>query len=502
MPAECRGRAFGNSDLTMRNLLISLAIIAIFLEISGLIWSAKEGQPSEAYRQLSQPPERRTDNPLNNGYFMMVGFAAAVAEDPVHIGFDMWREAVDAPGRRLYDYHRPGRTELRTTLDAEAAFPAWTAADPVAEFRKPEALLRMSMDRYATLLSRYERFLDMPFEDWGFGLEAIPRFEEFLLTHRLYVAAGFAESTQAGWMRLQRDMQAWRAILAGARTLSVKTAALVVLDDDIAFLSKRLMSDSAAPAATLLTMTRPFTKEEYSLRWPIQNQFVIGTSQGRRTGLDPLTGVDETVRGEEWLARNARLVPDAFRRVQHPPLSTMLETAVASQRMWDTYDMYYDLTIKASESMHSPLPKLSDVARSSSRTLVETLLRPLEFEPDWDIFSLRLMETDAKLRLASLQILLRQWSASTTVPDRLAEVGPRYYDPFTGLPMLWSQTQAMVYSVGRDHIDDGGDPHFDLAVPASLDSFTHRNPRSRDASITAQPSKGKIRRPVDQESAP
>ena len=83
MPAECRGRAFRNSDLTMRNLLISLAIIAIFLEISGLIWSAKEGQPSEAYRQLSQPPERRTDNPLNNGYFMMVGFAAAVAEDPV-----------------------------------------------------------------------------------------------------------------------------------------------------------------------------------------------------------------------------------------------------------------------------------------------------------------------------------------------------------------------------------------------------------------------------------
>ncbi|HET6675793.1 MAG TPA: hypothetical protein VFG71_10655, partial [Nitrospiraceae bacterium] len=299
MTAKCGGREFGNSDFNMRNLLISLAIIAVFLETSGLIWSAKEGQPSEAYRQLSQPPERRTDNPLSNGYFMMIGFAAAAAEDPVQIGFEMWREAVDAPGRRLFDYHRPGRAELRTTLDAGAAFPAWTAADPVAEFRQPDALLRMSMDRYTTLLSRYERFLDMPFEDWGFGLEGIPRFEEFLLTHRLYVAAGYAESTQAGWIRLQRDMQAWRAILAGARTLSIKTAALLILDDDIVFLSKRLMSDSTAPAAALLTMTRPFTKEEYSLRWPIQNQFAIGTSQGRRTGLDPLTGADETVRGEE-----------------------------------------------------------------------------------------------------------------------------------------------------------------------------------------------------------
>lgn len=103
---------------------------------------------------------------------------------------------------------------------------------------------------------------------------------------------------------------------------------------------------------------------------------------------------------------------------------------------------------------------------------MEAVLSPLEFEPDWDIFSVRLMETDAKLRLASLQILLRRPGSSATIPSRLAEVGPHYYDPFTGLPMLWSDQQAMVYSVGRDRIDDGGDPHFDLAVPVTLNSPT------------------------------
>jgi hypothetical protein len=182
-----------------------------------------------------------------------------------------------------------------------------------------------------------------------------------------------------------------------------------------------------------------------------------------------MAGLDEAVRNQEWLARKARLTPDAFRRVQHPPLATLFETAVEAQRVWDTYAMYYDLAIMASETVHSPLPRLRDVARSSRRTLLEAILSPLEFEPDWDVFSVRLMETDAKLRLASLQILLRRPSPSTTIPSRLAEVGPRYYDPFTGLPMLWSDQQARVYSVGRDRLDDGGDPHFDLAVPVTPD---------------------------------
>jgi hypothetical protein len=309
----------------------------------------------------------------------------------------------------------------------------------------------------------------MPFEDWGFGQGGVPRFDEFLIIHRLYVAAGYRESSQLGWSRFQRDMRAWRLVLAEARTLPVKTAALIMLDDDLAFLAKVPVGEPMLSTDSLLSLTRPFTKEDYSLRWPIQNQFVLGTAQSRAAGFDLMAGLDEAVRNQEWLARKARLTPDAFRRVQHPPLATLFETAVEAQRVWDTYAMYYDLAIMASETVHSPLPRLRDVARSSRRTLLEAILSPLEFEPDWDVFSVRLMETDAKLRLASLQILLRRPSPSTTIPSRLAEVGPRYYDPFTGLPMLWSDQQARVYSVGRDRLDDGGDPHFDLAVPVTPD---------------------------------
>ena len=89
----------------------------------------------------------------------------------------------------------------------------------------------------------------------------------------------------------------------------------------------------------------------------------------------------------------------------------------------------------------------------------------MEFEPQWEPFSQHLVETDARLRLVSLQILMRKPTATVTIPTRLAEVGSMYFDPFTGLPMLWSPTQKKLYSVGKDRLDDGGDPGFDISVP-------------------------------------
>jgi hypothetical protein len=122
--------------------------------------------------------------------------------------------------------------------------------------------------------------------------------------------------------------------------------------------------------------------------------------------------------------------------------------------------------IRASESGQSALPKLHETIGVTRPGLVERLARPHPFEPDWDPFYYQLRETDARLRLASLQVVLRRPSAQTTVPNRLAEVGSSYYDPFSGLPMLWSPTQQKIYSVGKDRFDDGGDTGFDISVPA------------------------------------
>src|SRR4029077_10018386 len=118
------------------------------------------------------------------------------------------------------------------------------------------------------------------------------------------------------------------------------------------------------------------------------------------------------------------------------------------------------------ETGQSILPKIHELAGTGRQGIMESIVSPAPFEPDWDPFHHQLRELDARLRLASLQVALRRPSAQTTVPNRLAQVGSSYYDPFSGLPMLWSPTQQKIYSVGKDRYDDGGDVSFDISVPA------------------------------------
>jgi hypothetical protein len=132
------------------------------------------------------------------------------------------------------------------------------------------------------------------------------------------------------------------------------------------------------------------------------------------------------------------------------------------------YATYYDAMMHAAEAGQSTLPKLHELTGTARQGILEILISPTPFEPDWDPFHYQLRETDARLRLASLQVVLRRPGAQTTVPNRLAQVGSSYYDPFSGLPMLWSPTQQKIYSVGKDRYDDGGDAGFDISVPAIL----------------------------------
>ena len=130
------------------------------------------------------------------------------------------------------------------------------------------------------------------------------------------------------------------------------------------------------------------------------------------------------------------------------------------------YATYYDAMIRATEAGQSSLPKIHELTGNTGHGALENLASPNSFEPDWDPFHYQLRETDARLRLASLQAVLQRPSGQSTVPNRLAQVGSAYYDPFSGLPMLWSPTQHKIYSVGKDRYDDGGDPSFDISVPA------------------------------------
>ncbi len=451
----------------MRNIVISICIVGLFLELSGLIWSAKKDKPSEGFVRLSTPPARNIERPLDNGYFLLLGMAAAGGTDPVQTGYDIWSETGTRPTERGYDLDKPGRTELRLPVAYDRVVPEWHTSDPLAEFQNKEASFRSSAPLYAPLVTRYEHFLHMKFEDWGYGHTGAPRIEELMGAHRLFVAIGFGEQVGTGLDRLTLDVAKWRSVLRDARTLSVKILASVMIEDDVELLS-RMLSQNTVDKHVLtqgLHLLQPLTPTEYSLRWPIQNEFMLGYQRSRQELAHGPQPAETGSQVQATVAALAHLPSNAFQKVAHPRSLTGFGLSSSGQRTWDAYSSYYDATIKAAETIHSPLPRLQDIAKQSPRTFLERLADPMEFEPQWQPFSQHLVETDARLRLVSLQILMRKPTATVTIPTRLAEVGSMYFDPFTGLPMLWSPTQKKLYSVGKDRLDDGGDPSFDISVP-------------------------------------
>ncbi len=466
----------------MRNLILSLCIVALFLEISGLIWSSDKEKPNETFLKLSEPPARFIENPLENGYFLLLGFVSSSNSHPVQVGYDIWLESDTKLNQRDFDLDKPGRSDLRIPIALDQVVPEWNVPDPVTEFQRHNARFRTSISRYSTLLQRYEQWLQMRFEDWGYAHRGVLRAEEILGAHRLYIADGLGQQTKIGLERLATDLSRWRFVLREARTLSMKILAEVILEDDVQLIS-RILSNTAVDRAVLtrgLNLLQPLTPGEYSLRWPIQSQFVLGYRSAQNPELDLLSHDETDSPSLDSLARAAHLHPEMFRAIEHPRIPNFFGFASSSQRTWDIYATFYDATIKAADSVHSPLPKLHDITRHSQLTLLERIVNPMEFSPNWEPFSQRLVETDARLRLVSLQVLMRKPTATVSLPTRLAEVGSMYFDPFTGLPMLWSPTQRKLYSVGKDGLDDGGDPTFDISVPLAIamDSSTSSGPRS------------------------
>jgi hypothetical protein len=452
----------------MKHLIISVVILWAFFQISSLIWSSKGQPPSPIFTRLLEPPQHHLVAPYENGYFYLLGFAAAASLDPAKVGHEIWLEATAVPVASEFNYDKPGRSELQIQLPVEEVLPSWNSENPMSEFRNLNARFQTITGRDHTLLARYERWLAMPFEDMGFGHQGTPRFVEIFVGHRLYLADGFSRQTALGMQRMKKDIYMWRNILRDATTIATKVMAQIVITDDLRLLST-LLSQPVVDK-TVLAMTPniapPLTAAESSLRWPLQHQFTLGVHGDHTSELTTKRQTESLNAQKQWLASTARLPEQVFRQIAHPHGRSFLGIPLQTRETWEMYATYYDAIIHAAEAGQSNLPKLHELTGTARQGILESLVSPTLFEPDWDPFHYQLRETDARLRLASLQVVLRRPGAQTTVPNRLAQVGSSYYDPFSGLPMLWSPTQQKIYSVGKDRYDDGGDAGFDISVPA------------------------------------
>jgi len=214
------------------------------------------------------------------------------------------------------------------------------------------------------------------------------------------------------------------------------------------------------------------TNEERSLRWLVQHELVAGLSRYKSTALSQgATPRQQSDDNERWLIAITGLSADAFDRIRLPlPANPVLRAMAKKQRTLNIYAAYYEDLLKAADSTPIKLPALHDTARRGARTVFDPLLNPVDNvfistpEPAWALFLGYLREADARLRLAGLQIILRSAPRQQSMAAVIGKAGPEYYDPFSGIPMVWNGSQGTIYSVGRDGRDDGGESSFDLSV--------------------------------------
>ena len=397
----------------MKHLIIGGLILWAFLALSSLIWTSR-GQPSGAtLTRLLEPPQQHLTSPDENGYFYLLGFAAAASLDPAKVGHDIWLETTADRSARNFNYDKPGRSELQIQLPMEQVLSSWSSESPESDFRNLRAQSQPLTGRDRILLTRYERWLAMPFEDVGFGYQATPRFVEIFVGHRLYVADGFSRQTALGMQRLKQDIHIWRRVLRDATTITTKVMAQIVITDDLHLLSTLLSQPDVNKAvmAMIPDMAPPLTAEESSLRWPLQHQFTLGV-HGKHPGKRTTDGQTESLDTHtQWLTIAAHLSKQAFHQITHPPERSFLGVPLPMQETWGMYAQYYDAMIHATESGQSALPTLHALVATTHQGIVESLTNPNPFEPDWGPFHSQLRETDARLRLASLQIVLRRPSS-------------------------------------------------------------------------------------------
>lgn len=440
-------------SLTLLALTITIATVvvaAVGVGAVGLAWMVMEDPPSALYQNLTITPPRVVTDPKKNGYLLLLGFDAPAGMDPVQAGYERKAEEHDAAAAQVCMGGDDAKDGASSGGASAHVVKGWfRSGDPAGQLKGQGDAIRSLVARESSSLARYQQWLTMPFDDWGYGQLLSPNCARILLAHRLFLLDGFGQDPDVGLDRLETDLQSWRAALGQSKTLMMKMLAVAAVQDDVTMASGLLSrSELDGNSLTRLSkMVRPLDQVELSVRWPMQSHFVLATK-----------------------AVSADLKQDQSN--ERPWYVSMVAAMrLPVQRRANAYAEYYEATNKAvAEGRYTNLPKPSSFIRTPATGPLDYLANPIEHIvgieplPPWDPYIMRVMETDAQLRLVGLQAWIRRGPQEADVLTRLAKAGQAYYDPFTGLPMLVNQRKGLIYSVGRDGKDQEGDRVYDVAV--------------------------------------
>lgn len=440
---------------TARGILVFSLLVAGVCGILGLVgigilsamWIGVEDAPTNAYHNLATSPQPSILLESQNAYTVLVGIGKRSSMFPIQVKNG---KHLHLPGQDTIGDLSPGMEEMRASLSR------WFRQEhPSQVFVTEEAQLSEWSVRTGDQLANYRRWTSMQFEDVGFGKIEGPDEVILLVLHRLYVAEGFIRARKDGIARVVGDLEAWRRILGKAKTLRLKILATEAMNDNLAVISGILAQPGLAqqrlPALT--RASRPLTHVERSLRWPMHHQFTLEVNSAK-----------------EYLTKKRRDTLPWFRRgLTYMPLPL--------QKVWNGYAAYYEGLVKQDSRLivdgdpRRGMPHRDVVTRYPARSFTDYLMNPVDNllvegpRVVWTDIVGTIIETEARLRLATLLARIRRQPTSLNPLARVAGAGQDYFDPFTGFSMLFNGEKTKLYSVGMDGKDDDGDPETDVTVP-------------------------------------
>ncbi|MGZ8382210.1 MAG: hypothetical protein ACXW4C_10930, partial [Nitrospira sp.] len=430
-------------------VMLSGILMALGIGAIGLTWLIMEESPSPTFQSLTTTPQQTLSDYKTNGYLFLLGFDVSVGQDPIQAGYDRKPETHDGK-LALACFGSSGSSTMEGSNASANIMRGWVrSSDPVGAFKSHQQTIKEWGNQHESALNRYSQWQKLPFEDWGYGQTVSPPCTAMVFAHQLHVADGFLQGPDLGIDRLETDMEAWRIVLSQAKTLAVKMLALQAITDDIAVASGVLVGSNfdGKYLGRISKVLRPLDQGELSMRWPMQSELVAAA----KTYESQL----KTTRAEEL------------------PVYTMVASALPlpMQRRLNVYAEYYDASYKAAgEGRYGSLPKWKDYIRFPASGVMDHLTNPIEnivgLEPlaPWDLYNGFVVDTDARLRLASVQAWLRRGPAEGDLATRIAKAGQSLYDPYTGMPMLMNLKKGVLYSVGHDGKDQDADPQSDVVV--------------------------------------
>ncbi len=429
-------------------VMLSGILIASGIGAIGLTWVIMEESTSPVFDNLTTTPQRTLSDFKKNGYFLLLGIDASADHDPIQVGYD---RKPDVHGGNLARACFDSGSKTTDGSNASAnVMRGWVrSSDPVGQFRSHQETIKGWGSRHQLALDRYDQWKKLPFEDWGYGQPVGPPCSAMVFAHQLHVADGFLHSADLGIDRLETDMEAWRIVLSQAKTLAVKMLALQAINDDVAVASGLLVRTDfdGKYLGRVTKFLRPLDQAELSMRWPMQSELVSAS---------------KTYESQLKAAR-----------AEEQPVYTTVASALPlpMQRRLNDYAEYYDASYKAAgEGQYGSLPKWKNYIHFPPSGLMDYLTNPIEnivgLEPlaPWDLYNGFAVDTEARLRLASLQAWLKRGPVDGDLLTRIAKAGQNFYDPYTGLPMLVNMKKGVLYSVGHDGKDQDADPQSDVVV--------------------------------------